>query len=174
LGLGWEFVGKVGVNMGSMVLGARRLSMTVACGAITSLVFAYCIQVRATEPFAVNAVVHDLTPLHDATRVLVNPHKGKFGWAIIDRIIEKWTARGLGIAFRITCKETSTFSGSGDRFTVPSPDCFADAYHLAPTVLELEQYGKVKALGNWETSPDSAPSQSAECPKSNFQCKRLI
>jgi hypothetical protein len=27
---------------------------------------------------------------------------------VIDRIIEKWTAQGLGIAFRISCKETST------------------------------------------------------------------
>ena len=54
----------------------RRLSMTAACCAITSLIFACCIQVQATEPFAVNAVVHDLTPLHDATRVLVNPYKG--------------------------------------------------------------------------------------------------
>ena len=97
-------------------------------------------------------VVHDLTPLHDATRVLVNPHKGwyhhfpdnhinkykisrdadllefpgmdhlyirlawaylepkegQFDWPVIDTIIEKWTARGLGIAFRISCRETST------------------------------------------------------------------
>ena len=97
-------------------------------------------------------VVHDLTPLHDAARVLVNPHKGwyhhypdnhidkykiardadllefpgmdhlyirlawaylepkegQFDWAVIDRIIEKWTAHGLGIAFRISCRETST------------------------------------------------------------------
>ena len=97
-------------------------------------------------------VVYDLTPLHDATRVLVNPHKGwyhhypdnhinkyqiardadlldfpgmdhlyirlawaylepkegQFDWAVIDRLIDKWTAHGLGIAFRISCKETST------------------------------------------------------------------
>ncbi len=97
-------------------------------------------------------VSRDLTALHDATRVLVNPHKGwyhhfpdnhpdkyriardadllefpgmdhvyirlawsylepkegQFDWAVIDRIIEKWTAHGLGIAFRISCKETST------------------------------------------------------------------
>jgi hypothetical protein len=96
--------------------------------------------------------VHDLTPLHDAQRVLVNPHKGwyhhypdnhpnkyqiagdadlldfpgmdhlyirlawaylepeegQFDWPVIDRIIEKWTGHGLGIAFRISCKETST------------------------------------------------------------------
>ncbi len=96
--------------------------------------------------------VHDLTPLQDATRLLINPHKGwyhhypdnhpdkyriardadllefpgmdhlyfrlawaylepkegQFDWAVIDRIVEKWTAHGLGIAFRISCKETST------------------------------------------------------------------
>lgn len=101
---------------------------------------------------APRSVVHDLTPLQDAARVLVNPHKGwyhhfpdnhpdkysigrdadllefpgmdhlylrlawsylepkegQFDWAVIDRIIEKWTAHGLGIAFRISCKETST------------------------------------------------------------------
>jgi hypothetical protein len=97
-------------------------------------------------------VVHDLTPLQDARRVLANPHKGwyhhfpdnhidkyriehdadvlefpgmdhlyirlawsylepregEFNWRVIDEIIDKWTARGLGIAFRISCKETST------------------------------------------------------------------
>jgi len=96
-------------------------------------------------------VVHSLAPLHDAHRVLVNPHKGwyhhypdnhpdkyrvaratdllgfpgmdhlyvrlawsylepregEFDWGVIDRIIEEWTGHGLGIAFRISCKETS-------------------------------------------------------------------
>jgi hypothetical protein len=95
---------------------------------------------------------YDLTPLHDAQRVLVNPHKGwyhhypdnhidkyqiardedllrfrgmdhlylrlawaylepkegQFDWAIIDRIIAKWTAHGLGIAFRISWIHTVT------------------------------------------------------------------
>ena len=37
-----------------------------------------------------------------------------------------------------------------------SPELFADAYRLTPTVLELEHYGKVKSLGNWEARPDSA------------------
>jgi hypothetical protein len=94
-------------------------------------------------------VVHDLTPLHDATRALVNPHKGwyhhypdnrlnryeitrdadlleflgmdhlyirlawsylepkegEYDWALIGRMIDKWTTNGLGIAFRISCKE---------------------------------------------------------------------
>lgn len=38
----------------------------------------------------------------------LEPREGEFNWAVIDRIIEKWTAHGLGIAFRISCKETST------------------------------------------------------------------
>ena len=295
-------------------------------------------------------VSRDLTAMHDATRVLVNPHKGwyhhfpdnhpdkyriardadllefpgmdhlyirlawsylepqegRFDWAMIDSLIEKWTAQGLGIAFRISCKETSTdrieqqyatprwvkeagaqgghyvmgapagpeapwepvygdpvfleklerflaafaarydgrpwvryvdigsigdwgeghswassrkelsfavrkrhvdlhlkyfkraplvisddyvhavndpaererlhqfivangisyrddsilvngyFSSSGDRFTVRSPEFFADAYRRTPTVLELEHYGKVKTLGNWDARPGSA------------------
>ena len=318
----------------------------------SSLIFtALCLAWPATgdagEPPAAS---RDLTALHDATRVLVNPHKGwyhhfpdnhpdkykiardadlvefpgmdhlyiriawaylepregQFDWAVIDRLVDKWTAHGLGIAFRISCKETSTdrieqqyatprwvmeagaqgghywmgqatgpegpweplyddpvfleklerflaafaarydgqpwlryvdvgsigdwgeghswassrktlsfavrklhidlhlkhfkrsplvisddyvhalpdpaeraslhqhilangisyrddsimvdgyFSGSSDRFTVRSPELFADAFRLTPTVLELEHYGKVKSLGNWEARPDSA------------------
>jgi hypothetical protein len=305
---------------------------------------------RAAEPLAVKPVVHDLTPLQDATRVLVNPHKGwyhhfpdnhpnkyqiardadllefpgmdhlyirlawaylepkegQFDWVVIDRIIEKWTEHGLGIAFRISCKETSTdrieqqfatprwvmeagakgtyyrmgkatgpdgpwevdyadpiflaklekflaafaarydgkpwlryvdigsigdwgeghcwagsrktlsfavrkahvdihlkhfkraplvisddyvhalpdpaeraslhqhiltngisyrddsimvdgyFADSSDRFTVRSPEYFADAYQRAPTVFELEHFGKVKSLGNWDALPNSS------------------
>jgi len=321
----------------------------------SSLIFtALCLAWPATgdtsEPPAAS---RDLTALHDATRVLVNPHKGwyhhfpdnhpdkyriardadlvefpgmdhlyirmawaylepregQFDWAVIDRLIDKWTAHGLGIAFRISCKETSTdrveqqfatprwvmeagarggyyrmgqatgpegpweplyddpvfleklerflaafaarydgkpllryvdvgsigdwgeghswagsrktlsfavrkrhvdlhlkyfkssplvisddyvhalpdpaeraglhqhilasgisyrddsimvdgyFSGSSDRFTVRSPELFADAYRLTPTVLELEHYGKVKSLGNWEARPGSAAFQ---------------
>jgi len=38
----------------------------------------------------------------------LEPKEGQFDWAVIDRLIEKWTAHGLGIAFRISCKETST------------------------------------------------------------------
>jgi len=38
----------------------------------------------------------------------LEPREGQFDWGVIDRIIEKWTAHGLGIAFRISCKETST------------------------------------------------------------------
>ncbi len=124
---------------------------TLRCS-ITSLLLACIATLQAAEPLAVKSVLHDLTPLQDATRVLVNPHKGwyhhfpdnhpnkyqiardadllefpgmdhlyirlawaylepkegQFDWAVIDRIIEKWTAHGLGIAFRISCKETST------------------------------------------------------------------
>lgn len=104
------------------------------------------------RPLGHAAEVHDLTPLHDAQRVLLNPHKGwyhhypdnhikkyaiardedllhfpgmdhlylrlawaylepqegRFDWTVIDRLIDKWTAHGLGISFRISCKETST------------------------------------------------------------------
>lgn len=36
----------------------------------------------------------------------LEPEEGRFHWAVIDPIIEKWTRKGLGIAFRITCRET--------------------------------------------------------------------
>jgi len=117
-----------------------------------TVLLAGVLSVAAAEAPPPKLVVHDLTPLQDTTRVLVNPHKGwyhhfpdnhpnkyqiardadlldfpgmdhlyirlawaylepkegQFDWAVIDRIIEKWTAHGLGIAFRISCKETST------------------------------------------------------------------
>jgi hypothetical protein len=38
----------------------------------------------------------------------LEPEEGKFNWAIIDDIINKWTAHGLKISFRISCKETGT------------------------------------------------------------------
>jgi Domain of unknown function (DUF4832)/Beta-galactosidase len=38
----------------------------------------------------------------------LEPREGEFNWEFIDTMIEKWTANGLGIAFRISCKETST------------------------------------------------------------------
>ena len=317
-----------------------------------SLAAAVNLRVAAAPP-APPLVSHDLTALHDATRVLVNPHKGwyhhypdnhpdkyriardadllefpgmdhvylrlawsylepnegQFDWAVIDRIIEKWTAHGMGIAFRISCKETSTdrieqqyatprwvkeagaqgghyrngepvgpegpweprfddpiflekleqflaafaarydrqpwvryvdigsigdwgeghtwagsrqtlslavrklhvdlhlkhfkraplvisddfvyalkdaaerqalqqhiltngisyrddsimvngyFANTSDSFTVRSPEFFADAYLRTPTVLELEHYGKVKQLGNWEVRPESAAAK---------------
>ena len=307
----------------------------------------------AAAPPALPLVSRDLTALHDATRVLVNPHKGwyhhypdnhinkyliksdadlldfpgmdhlyirlawaylepregQFSWAVIDDLIGKWTAHGLGIAFRISCKETSTdrieqqyatprwvkeagaqgghykmgevlgpegpwepvwddpvflekldrflaafaarydrqpwvryvdvgsigdwgeghcwagsrkelsfavrklhvdlhlkhfkraplvisddyvhavkdpgerellhqhilangisyrddsimvngyFSGTSDHFTVRSPEYFADAYRRTPTVFELEHYGKVKQLGNWDVRPESAAAK---------------
>jgi len=317
------------------------------------LLLAGLLSATAAEEPPPAPVVHDLTPLHDATRILVNPHKGwyhhypdnhinkyeiardadltefprmdhlyirlawaylepkegQFDWAVIDRMIEKWTAHGLGIAFRISCKETSTdrieqqfatprwvmeagaqgghyrmgkatgsegpwepafddpiflaklekflaafaarydgqpwvryvdigsigdwgeghcwagsrktlsfavrkshvdlhlkyfkraqlvisddyvhalpdpaereslhrhiltngisyrddsimvdgyFSDSGDRFTVRSPEFFADAYLWTPTVFELEHYGKVKSLGNWYALPNSSAAK---------------
>ena len=38
----------------------------------------------------------------------LEPAEGRFDWAVIDRLIDTWTGHGLGIAFRISCKETST------------------------------------------------------------------
>jgi hypothetical protein len=320
---------------------------------LASIFLACHTPLMAAEPLNVKRTLHDLTPLHDATRTLANPHKGwyhhfpdnhpnkyeirrdfdltefpgmdhlyirlawaylepeegRFDWAVIDRLIEKWTAHGLGISFRISCKETSTdrieqqyatplwvkeagakggyyrmgkpagpeapwevdysdpvflaklekflaafaarydgkpwlrymdigsigdwgeghswagsrkplsfavrkvhidlhlkyfkrtplvisddyvyhmddlaerarlhqyvltnsisyrddsimvdgnFSHASDRFTVRSPEFFADAYLNSPTVLELEHYGKVKQLGNWEAKPGSSASK---------------
>jgi hypothetical protein len=38
----------------------------------------------------------------------LEPEEGKFNWKIIDDIINKWTALGMKVSFRISCKETST------------------------------------------------------------------
>ncbi len=38
----------------------------------------------------------------------LEPQEGDFHWEVIDRSINKWVAYGLGISFRISCKETST------------------------------------------------------------------
>ena len=38
----------------------------------------------------------------------LEPQEGQFNWDVIDSMIEKWVGHGLGIAFRISCKETST------------------------------------------------------------------
>ncbi len=38
----------------------------------------------------------------------LEPEEGEYNWDAIDPIIEKWTAHGLGIAFRISCRETGT------------------------------------------------------------------
>lgn len=38
----------------------------------------------------------------------LEPQEGRFDWDVIDRIIDKWVGHGMGIAFRISCKETST------------------------------------------------------------------
>ena len=37
----------------------------------------------------------------------LQPREDHFDWEVIDRPIRKWTAHGLGVAFRISCKETS-------------------------------------------------------------------
>lgn len=38
----------------------------------------------------------------------LEPQEGEYNWDVVDRIIDKWTARGFGIAFRISCRETGT------------------------------------------------------------------
>ncbi|MBM4154564.1 MAG: DUF4832 domain-containing protein [Lentisphaerae bacterium] len=38
----------------------------------------------------------------------LEPAEGRFDWKVIDEPIAKWTAKGMGIAFRISCKETGT------------------------------------------------------------------
>jgi len=38
----------------------------------------------------------------------LEPQEGRFDWPVIDRLIDKWIGHGLGISFRISCKETST------------------------------------------------------------------
>lgn len=45
--------------------------------------------------------------------------------------------------------------GTSKTFTVRSPEFFADAYERTPTVFELEHYGAVKQLGNWDAREDS-------------------
>ncbi|MCE5270718.1 DUF4832 domain-containing protein [bacterium] len=36
----------------------------------------------------------------------LEPEEGVYNWELIDRVIDAWRARGYGVAFRITCKET--------------------------------------------------------------------
>ena len=38
----------------------------------------------------------------------LEPREGEFRWEVIDQLIDKWVANGMGISFRISCKETST------------------------------------------------------------------
>ena len=38
----------------------------------------------------------------------LEPEEGRYNWEVIDRVIEPWTQHGYGVAFRITCKETSS------------------------------------------------------------------
>jgi hypothetical protein len=45
----------------------------------------------------------------------LEPSYRRFNWKLIDDIIEKWTAKGLGISFRVTCKE----SGADQRYATP-------------------------------------------------------
>lgn len=38
----------------------------------------------------------------------LEPKEGQFNWDVIDKVIEKWTAWGFKISFRISCRETGT------------------------------------------------------------------
>jgi len=38
----------------------------------------------------------------------LEPQEGQYNWHVIDQYIEKWTVKGLGIAFRISCRETGS------------------------------------------------------------------
>lgn len=42
----------------------------------------------------------------------LEPEEGKFNWAVIDTIIDKYVPIGYGISFRISCKETGGVPGS--------------------------------------------------------------
>ena len=45
----------------------------------------------------------------------LEPEEGKFNWAVIDTIIDKYVPMGYGISFRISCKETGGAPGSVPR-----------------------------------------------------------
>lgn len=55
----------------------------------------------------------------------LEPEEGKFNWAAIDTIIDRYVPMGYGISFRITCKETGEAPGSvpveidGIRYATP-------------------------------------------------------
>lgn len=38
----------------------------------------------------------------------LEPQEGQFNWDVIDKVIDKWTALGFKISFRISCRETGT------------------------------------------------------------------
>lgn len=48
----------------------------------------------------------------------LEPREGEFHWEVIDSVIQHWTEKGLGIAFRISCKESST-ENAYQRFATP-------------------------------------------------------
>lgn len=48
----------------------------------------------------------------------LQPEENRFAWEVIDKPIEKWTAHGLGVSFRISCKETS-FDRLEQQFATP-------------------------------------------------------
>lgn len=67
---------------------------------------------RYGASLAPNDFVQDLKGLNHVYLRLawsyLEPNEGDFNWPVIDSILEKWTAKGFRITFRITCKETDS------------------------------------------------------------------
>ncbi|MBP5617908.1 MAG: DUF4832 domain-containing protein [Clostridia bacterium] len=40
---------------------------------------------------------------------VLEPEEGKFNWDVIDKVANDFTAKGVGVAFRITCKEEGSY-----------------------------------------------------------------
>ncbi len=49
----------------------------------------------------------------------LEPREGHFRWWILDEPIARWTSKGLGVAFRISCKETSDLDLPEQVFATP-------------------------------------------------------
>ncbi|MCX7817920.1 MAG: DUF4832 domain-containing protein [Kiritimatiellae bacterium] len=49
----------------------------------------------------------------------LEPAEGQFNWLVLDEPIARWTSRGLGIAFRISCKETAGRNRPEQIFATP-------------------------------------------------------
>lgn len=45
----------------------------------------------------------------------IEPKEGQFNWQIIDKVIDEYTAEGVNVSFRITCKETD----ANNKFATP-------------------------------------------------------
>lgn len=49
----------------------------------------------------------------------LEPEEGKFNWTIVDDLVNKWTDKGLKVAFRISCKETNGYDRIEQQFATP-------------------------------------------------------